>query len=173
MIDPASIYRYQMDQALALPSILGVSQYQSYLITITNDQISSSDPSNQKVVVETRLTVADGYRCNVPGFYLNPMVKQMQGEQIVLSNGQLTNNLLLLGPFVFPYCWRGCSFGTDPQIFQPASHKTSNIQVYLQIKGLGLSPKGNFFEIKEIKIDDMSNLSYQLVLEATKTRPQL
>lgn len=172
--DPAHALRAAMDEGLAIPSIMGVSEYQSYLIIITNDQINSDDSSNNKVVVTSRLTVADGYRCWAPrDGYLNPMLKQMAGEQITISNGQLTNNLLVLGPLVFPYEICCETRGTDPQRFQTVSYQSNNTQIYIQIKGLGLSPLGNFFQVKEIKIDDMGSLSYHVLLEATVTVPNL
>jgi hypothetical protein len=173
MFDPSNALKYSIDSALAIPSILGICRYESYLITIANDRVKYNDPITNKMVVETRLLVSDGYRCYAPGYYLNPMLKQNNGENVVLSNGQLTSNQLLLGPLVFPYCFNGCNYGIDPLSFQPAGQATNNVQIYIQIRGVGLSPKGNIFQVKEVKIDGMTTLSYYLELEATLTAPNL
>ena len=126
------------------------------------------------LLLTTRLLMADGYRNYSAGDgYLNPMVKQEHGENVVLSNGQLTNNIIYLGPLVLPYILNGVCGGIDPKLFQPALNKNNNIQIYIQLRGQALSPKGNYFQVKELKISDMGGISYIVVLEATNTNPDV
>jgi hypothetical protein len=165
--DASAAFKYQMDYMLAIPSILGVAQYKVYLVQVVNDQIDFNDTAASRVVSSTRLLVADGYRdYATPDGYLNPTIQQEFGAQLVLSNGQFVDAVLLLGPLVFPYTANGFSGGIDPLILQPAIGSNNNIQIYIQIQGLGLNPKGNFFDVKEIRIADMGNLSYYAVLSA-------
>ena len=162
--DPSQYLRQSVDSILALPNMIGAAQYQVYLVQVSKDQISFDDVSAARTVAKTRITVADGYRANAPqDGYLNPVLKHQSGEQLVLSNGQLTNNLIIMGPLVFPYATATMTGGLDPTLFQPATSNI-NIQTFIQIAGSGLSPKGNFFDIKEIILEVMSNITYSVLL---------
>lgn len=164
--DASQALRYAADQALALPSILGVSQYAVFLITVSNDQVDINETDTQRLVSKKRIVIADGYRAySSADGYLNPMLSQEEGEQLIISAGKLTANRLLLGPLVFPYTLNNFSGGFDPQLLQPANGG-GNKQVYIQIQGIGLSPSGNFFTIKELVLDQMSNISYSVVLQS-------
>lgn len=172
--DASEAFKYSEDFMLAFTSIIGRTPYQIFLITITNDQIDINDVNTGRVVTEQRILIADGYRSYAAGDgYLNPIVKQLSGEQLVLSNGQLTANQLMLGPIVFPYTANGFSGGTDAALFQPPLGSNSNTQIYVQIRGPGLSPKGNFFEVKQVVLKNMAAFSYKLLLEATSSNPAL
>ncbi len=165
--DASQCMRYAMDFMLAVPSVIGVSEYSIYLINVINDQIGFNDTSINEVITETRLLVADGYRTYAAGDgYLNPCIKQETGQNLVLSNGQLTTNKLILGPLVFPYTCNNFSGGLDSMIFQPPVGTNSNQQIFIQIRGNALSPNGNYFDVEEINIADMGGLSYYLVLKA-------
>jgi hypothetical protein len=166
--DASNAFKYSTDFVLAYASIVGVSPYEAYLVEITNDQIAFNDTSSGRVVSSTRILLADGYRSYAAGDgYLDALIVQEYGQQLVLSNGQLTTNILLLGPLVFPYTENGFSGGFDSTLFQPAIASNNNIQIYVQIQGPGLSPKKNFFEVKEIRLVDMSGISYLAVLSAS------
>jgi hypothetical protein len=172
--DASQAFRYAMDFTLAQTSVLGVTPYQVYLIQIDNDLVNFDDTTTNKQVTTTRILIADGYRnyAALDG-YLNPIVTQENGENLVLSNGQIVANTIVVGPIVFPYTQNGFSGGTDAQIFQPPIGTNNNLQIYLQIQGVALSPSGNFFQVKEMKIAGMSGLSYQLVCTATVTNPNI
>jgi hypothetical protein len=168
--DCSQAFRYAMDFSLAVTNIVAVTPYQVYLINIVNDQIDITDTSANRVVTQTRILMADGYRSYAPfDGYLNPIVQQEDGSQLVLSNGQLTSNKIMVGPIVFPYTLNNFSGGTDIQLFQPSIGNNNNTQIYIQIRGDALSPKGNFFDIKEAVISDMGGLSYRLICEATSS----
>lgn len=167
--DASQAFKYSMDFVLAYTSIIGVTPYQVYVVQIKNDQIDINDTDSARIVSSTRITVADGYRSYAaPDGYLNPILAQdkTKGEQLIISNGKLTANRLLLGPLVFSYTANNFSGGIDPQLFQPAIGSNNNLTVYVQIQGPGLSPTGNFFTIDEIAIDSMSGLSYQVILKS-------
>lgn len=171
--DPTQNLRYALDfGAGPVTSIVGITQYQVWLINVTNDPIGFDDASNQRSVTQTRLTVADGYRTYAVGDgYLNPRVRQVDGEQLLISNGQITAQKLMLGPFVFPYTVNGFSGGIDPVKFQPAIGNTNSTEIYIQLRGPALSPKSNFFEVKKIVLLGMNNIAYRLELEATLQNP--
>jgi hypothetical protein len=172
--DASHAFKYAEDFMLAFTSIIGRSPYHSYLITITNDQVDINDVNTGRVVTQQRLLIADGYRDYAAGDgYLNPIIKQINGEQLVLSNGQLTANQIMLGPIVFPYNWNNFAGGTDSALFQPPLGSNSNTQIYVQLRGPGLSPNGNFFEVKQVVLKNMAAFSYRLLLEATSSNPAL
>lgn len=172
--DASQAFRYAMDKGLAIPSMLGVSQYSVYITTVTNDQVDINDVDSNRLVTSTRLLISDGYRSYAAGDgYLNPMIQQEMGEQLIISNGKLTANKLKLGPLVFPYTLNGLSSGIDPNLFQPAIGSNTNVSVYVQVKGLGLNPNTNFFTIEEIVIDGMDNLSYEVILKSDNLVIQL
>ena len=132
-----------------------------------------NDVDTNRVVSITRITVADGYRSYAANDgYLNPMIEEISGEAITISNGKLTSQSLRMGPLVFPYTVpltingvSPISGGFDPKLLQPSIFN-NNLQVFIQIKGTSLAPQGNFFEIKDIEIDNMSNISYNVLLSS-------
>ena len=158
-----------MDFTLAQTSVVGVTPYEVFLVEITNDQVSFDATDASRIVDETRILIADGYRSYAAlDGYLNPIVRQENGENLFLSAGQLTSDMIAVGPIVFPYFWNNFSGGTDAQIFQPPANST-NIQVYIQIRGVALSPSGNFFDVKQMQISDMGGLSYKLICQANSS----
>ena len=166
--DASNAFKYQTDFMLAFPSIVGASPYSAYLVEITNDQIAFDDTSGGRLVSSLRITVADGYRDYAAGDgYLDPLIVQEFGQQLIISQGQLSSSIVLLGPLVFPYTENGFSGGFDSNLFQPLITTNNNIQVYVQIQGPGLSVKKNLFEVKEIRLVDMSGIAYLLVLSAS------
>lgn len=172
--DASEAFKYAEDFMLAFTSIIGRSPYKTYLITITNDQVDINDTGSGRTVTEQRILIADGYRDYAAGDgYLNPIVKQLDGQQLVLSNGQLTANQLMVGPIVFPYDYNNFSGGTDSALFQPPIGSNSNTQIYVQIRGPGLSTNGNFFEVKQVVLKNMAAFSYRLLLESTSSNPLL
>ena len=173
--DASQALRYAMDFGLATTSIIGVSPYAVYLVNIENGQISIDDTAGSRSVTETRLLIADGYRsyASTADGYLNPMLKQLDGQQLLISNGQLTANHLVLGPLVFPYNWNNFAGGVDATLFQPPIGANNNSAIYIQIRGPALSPFGNFFEVKHVIITKMHGLSYRLLLQSTSSNPRL
>jgi hypothetical protein len=172
--DASQAFRYAMDFGLANASIVGVAEYNVYLITVVNDVIGFGDSNTSLATTAQRIVIADGYRSYAGGDgYLNPIIQQNNGQNIVLSNGLITANTLTLGPIVLTYFANNFAGGIDPVNFQPATGTNNNTQIYIQIGGPGLSPTGNFFQIKEVIINGMSNLSYQLLLIATADKPDL
>lgn len=169
--------KFAEDFTNVVDCLLAQNRKQVNLVIITNDNINYNDPTNQKTVIETRITIADHYRSYAPiDGYLNPRVEQYNSDIMVSANGQLTDNLLLIGSLVFPYEVNGFRGGIDPVMFQPASSSVSSIQTYIQILGLGLSPQGNWFQIKEIKLTGkgiQEGISYKVLVEATSTIPLL
>ena len=171
--DASQSFRYAMDFTLAQTSILGVTPYSVYVIQIVNDQIDISDTDGYRAVTETRVLIADGYRPYSAGDgYLNPIVTQELGQQLIISNGQLTSNSIELGPIVFPYTQNNFSGGTDSQLFQPAIGSYNNVQVYVQLRGVGLAPNGNYFDVDQIVISDMGGLSYRVILKSNTSAVQ-
>ena len=165
--DASSAMRYAMDFTLAQTSIVGVTPYSVYVYQILNDQVDISDTDGYRVVLKERILIADGYRTYASqDGYLNPIVTQEMGESLLVSNGQITSNIIILGPLVFPYTANNFTGGIDTAIFQPPILDNNNIQVYVQLRGDALSPKGNFFDVDEIKTADMGGLSYYVVLKS-------
>lgn len=166
--DASQALRYAADQALAVPSIVGVSPYAVYLVTITNDQVQFNDTGSSRAVLTERILVADGFRSYAAlDGYLNPLITQMNGEALIISGGQILATNLVMGPLVAPYSYNSFVGGTDPQLFQPLQGSTANTQVFVQIKGTGLSPKGNWFAIKWVELDALRGLTFKVILEST------
>jgi len=169
--------KYAEDMTNAVDCLLAQNRKQINYVAITNDAINYDDTNINKTTIISRLTIADGYRSYAPyDGYLNPGFEQISAENTVLSAGQLTDNLFLIGPFVFPYELNGVSGGVDPYLFQPSIGSNNNIQIYLQIFGLGLSPQGNFYKIKEIKLSGkgiQAGISYKLLIQSTQSNPLL
>jgi hypothetical protein len=167
--DASQSFRYSEDFTLAIPSILGVAPYQVWLVNIINDQISFNQTNSLRVETRKRILVADGYRSYAPNDgYLNPMIEQLDNRTIVISNGQLDADTLLLGPIVFPYILNGFSGGIDPlSTFQPPRSINSNQQIYIQILGNGLATTGNYFRVDTILLkESLFQLSYRVLLKS-------
>jgi hypothetical protein len=174
----ANALKYAEDMTNVVDCLLAQNRKKVNLVNIISDQINYNDTTTNKTVIITRIVIADGYRSYAPpDGYLNPRVELAKSVGILVSsNGQLTDNMFVVGSLVFPYTLNGFSGGLDPIVFQPASERASNIQTYLQIFGLGLSPTGNFFQIKEILLSGkgiQEGISYKLLIEATSTNPLL
>lgn len=163
--DASPFNRWGMDYSLASTSISAVSPYSAYIIKIVNDQVDITDTDADRVVTESRILIADGHRWYAPGDgYLNPILEQEDGQQLIISNGQLTTTRLILGPLVFPYTTYFVSGGTDVNLFQPQIGSNNNVQVYVQVRGPGLSLKSNYFVVDRIMTEDMTGLSYKVLL---------
>jgi hypothetical protein len=166
--DASQALRYSKDQVLAIPSILGVSEYAIWLYQTVNAPVSFSDVGQGTPNAPIRITVADGYRSYAAGDgYLNPMLEQEGTQTLVMVNGQLTAENLRLGPIVFPYTFLQFTGGIDPLLFQPPRGNNKHITSYIQVLGTGLATSGNYFVCKSIILDSgMSNISYQVELVA-------
>jgi hypothetical protein len=167
--DASQAFKYSTDFMLAVPSILGVATYQVNLITIINDQVNYDDPTNTRVATSNRITVADGYRDYSSGDgYLNPMVKDANGQTLVLSGGSIVDMEVILGPLVFPYYENNFAGGLDSGLFYPLLNTANNVQVFIQLMGPGLNEvNGNFFKVKEVVLNAMSNIYFKLRLTGT------
>jgi hypothetical protein len=168
--------RMANDYATTATCVIGEAAYEVNLITIINDQINFNDSITTpgRTVSIKRLTIADGYRGFVtPDGYMNVPVKQVDGEQLLLSGGIITNQLLILGPISFPYTAGHVSGGIDPNVFQPPRGSSGNTQIFIQLQGQSLSSNGNFFEIKQIMLSHMATVCYNLLLQATASNPLL
>jgi hypothetical protein len=176
MNTPIDAIRLSADYAQLGPCLVGFNPYACWIVEINNDQ--SFNATTAPVIFQTRLTVANAYSSYAPGDgYLNPPVRQMSGQQILLSGGAITDNLITMGPFVFPYETTFVSGGTDPVSFQPDS-STFNNQLYVWIntsgtgQGLALNANnGNYFEVKKLQLSNMNNISYLVVLQSTSYVP--
>jgi hypothetical protein len=167
--DASDPIRLANDYALLGRVMLGECPYAVWLYQITNDQISFADLPANPTITKTRLTVCEGYLSFAPGDgYLNPPVSQLTGEQLVLSGGALTDNIVKLGPLVFPYV-SGQGGGINPQIFQNTS--PNNEQLYIQLTGPSLNANGNYFVVKQLVIESMNNIRYWVLLQATSSTP--
>lgn len=169
-IDPSDALRVAADYGLLGRVLLGECPIAAYVVEMVNDQINFDTlPSITPTITKTRITVAEGYISFAPGDgYLNPPIKQLSAEQISLSGGVLTDNMVVLGPLTFPYTSIGPG-GTDPNIFQPS---ITNGQTYVLLQGPGFnSTNGNYFEIKQIMLDDMKHITYHVLLKATASNP--
>jgi hypothetical protein len=174
-LNPILALRIAEDYANAADCILGECPYQTFLVTATNSSIDLDTIANAVPTPEYfRVTIADGYRSYLAlppsDGYLYPQVLQENGMQLFASQGFLTSNTVILGPIVLPYTWGPKTGGIDPSFFQPPSG-SQNIKYWIQFQGPGLSPNGNYFDIKEIKIDAMNNINYFLILVATENAP--
>lgn len=165
--DASQAFRYSMDFMLAQTSVLAVTPNSVYIVEVTNDQIGFNDTSAARITKETRVLIADGYRSYAAGDgYLNPIIEEPSGQSLVLSAGQLLNQTLQLGPIVFPYNWNNFAGGTDSNLFYPLVGSNKNVQIYVQIRGVGLALNSNFYDVDHMKIADMGGLSYYLMLNA-------
>lgn len=137
--------------------LLSQDQKPIFLVTIVNDQINFDSDSTQRIISSQRITIGDGYSLFVSqqyspyDGYKYPRIQQLSDSVMVLANGQLTDMTILVGSICFPYDFNGIIGGLDPlATFQPPQGTNSNIEVYLQIFGLGLPTNVNYFKIKEI-----------------------
>lgn len=167
--DPSQAFRYQTDAMLAQPSILGVAPYICNLVTKTGAQRSVGQTSGLGTITTTRLLVGamfDGYFSFAPNDgYLNPLVRDVNGEVAILSAQTLTEMEWMLGPLVFPYqatdiYGNAITGGTDANLFFPS---TPEINVYIQLLGPGLNPTyGAYFKVQEVVLSKAFNVSYKL-----------
>jgi hypothetical protein len=172
--DASQALRYAMDQGLAVPSILGVCEYAVYLYTLSNDQIDLDHLTSVSSVSTQRILIADGYRSYAAGDgYLNPMVKEDSTSVLLGSNAVFTSKTVTVGPIVMPYNLNNLVSGYDPNTFAPPTNST-NLQYWIQLVGpgiLGGYGQGSFYDINEIRLSDMGNLSFYLIIKATGTNP--
>ena len=169
--------RYAEDQCNAVDCLLSQDQKPVYIVYVSGDITNFDDPINQKVIVKNRVTIADGYRAwtateiTAMDGYLYPRVEQLRGQALVLAGGQLTDKLFLIGSLCLPYDFNGFHGGLDPiQTFQTAPTNNSNIEVLLQIFGLGLPGSVNYFKIKDIVLSGkgiQEGISYKVLAEET------
>lgn len=172
--DASPAFRYAMDFTLAQTSVLGVSPYAVYVYSTTNAAIDLDDLASVSSSTTQRILIADGYRNYASGDgYLNPIVTE-ETTAILLGSGTVfSSKTILVGPLVLPYTANNFSGGTDPAVFSPPKNAT-NLQYWIQIIGpgvLGGYGQGSFYDITEIRLSDMGNLSYYLILKATATNP--
>jgi hypothetical protein len=170
-VDASDPLRLAADYSLLGRVMLGECPYAVYVVLITNDQINFNTLPTVPTLTPTRITVCEGYLSFAPGDgYLNPPIRQLSGEQLVLSGGALTDNLVSLGPLSFPYV-SGQGGGTSPALFQPPSAEQ---QVYVLLQGPALNQTlaGNYFKVKQIVLNDMKNITYNVLLEATSSIPE-
>src|SRR5271166_3804021 len=96
--------RNYIDLADGVVASLGLAPYAIYLTQIVNDHVAYNDPDGYAVRTDTRITVKSCYCncCGADGYdgYLNPPIRQKEGQQLVISNGALTANEFILGPLV-------------------------------------------------------------------------
>ena len=171
------------DMANAADVLLSENTKQVFVITVSNDQVAYNDTSSSRVVSSQRITIADGYRPFVYqedtpfDGYLYPCVRQLSPSEVkVISNGQLSSNMFLLGPIQFPYTLGSFSGGLDPlATFQPTIGGSNNLQIYVQLFGVGLPSTTNYFDVKEIVLTGKGinpGLSYKVLLESSNINIQ-
>jgi hypothetical protein len=167
--------RYAEDFTNATDCLLSQNQKAVYVVYMTNDQVAFDDPSTQRTVIQNKITIADGYRAWTAPLispydgFLYPRVRERKANILVQGKDQLTLTQVEVGSLVLPYCFNGCNYGTDPDVFTPGIGKNSNVQVYLRIFGFGLPDTANLYTIKEVKLSGtgiQEGISYKLIAEA-------
>jgi hypothetical protein len=166
--------RYAEDQCNAVDCLLSQDQKPVYVITVTGDTTNFDDTGLTRILTSQRITIADGYRAwtasQITGMdgYLYPRVEELTGQALVLAGGQLTDKLFLIGALVLPYNFNGMVGGLDPlPTFQPTSN--ANIDVYIQVFGLGLPRTVNYYKVKNIVLSGkhiQEGISYKVLCEA-------
>lgn len=170
---------YSEDQCNAVDVLLSDNTKQVFVVQVLNSQIGYNDTGASKIVNTTRITIADGYRAFVAqddtpfDGYLYPCVRQLSpAETKILANGQLSTNMFLVGPILFPYTYNGNSYGLDPlATFQPSISGNSNQQMYVQLFGVGLPTTTNLYAVKQIVLTGkgiLPGLSYKVLIEAAQ-----
>lgn len=176
-----SALRFAEDYANAVDALLQETPYHTFLTIVNNsyvgiESLGNTTPSR----TDLRITIADGYRSYLvqqgqDDGYLYPQIEQISGLQNFASEGVLTSNVLVLGPLVLPYTLiNGITGGTDPAQFQPSiGDPINNVSYWIWLVGPGInnSDNGNYYDIKEMKIDAMNNINYYLVLQAAQKPP--
>lgn len=176
--DPTDAIRYAIDYgANATVGILGMDRYATFLVQAPSPAIDLASLSNPvQELTSTRITVADGYRPWIaPGDgYLYPLVKEITTTEPLASGGVLSVRQVKMGPLVFPYLWNspfsydGIAGGIDPSFFTPLSN------YWIKIVGEGIiggHGNGCFYEIKQIELTSMKNITYYLILQSTSSQP--
>lgn len=174
--DPTDAIRYSIDfGALATLNVLGFTQNAVYVCDITDDQLAFGDTGTSRIINVQRLLVADGYRSYAVGSggdgYLNPMVRQINGQQVILSGGLITNQELVIGPICLSYNYNGFAGGVSTQLFQNNNSTDDNVSTYIHIMGRGLNPAGNYFAVKQIILEGMHNLTFKVLLDSNNVFP--
>jgi hypothetical protein len=177
--NPQNAFRLAEDQCNKVDCLLGLNPYAIYVLTIENDEVSFDDPTNIRVVnPPQRIVLADGYLPSAPyDGYLNPRVVQTSSSVSVLAGGQLSANYISIGPLCYPYTnGYGLSGGYDPlSTFQASTTLPgqNNLQVWLQIVGIGLSSTANsFYRVISIRLSGkgiQEGVSYKVIAESTGT----
>ena len=141
--DPIDFIRFAADQALAVPAQIQLRPYTVTLTTLTwtGDRVGVG-------------TDTDGYQVVTNYGGINPRFRQVSKQEIVLSGGQLKDQDVVIGPFVFPYDTGNTTGGTDPKIFSPDVSAT-NIEFYIKVEGPNFPTGGSYFK----KIWDSSERS--------------
>jgi hypothetical protein len=179
----SSALAYAEDMTNSVDVMVSENTNPIYVVVVSNDQVAFNDTSAARVVSKTRITIADGYRPYIAqqdspfDGYLNPDVRQLTPAEIKLySPGQLSSNMFLIGPILFPYVFGGKNYGLDPLlVFQPSIGGNNNLQVYVQIFGLGLPNTTNYFVIKRIILSGKGiaeGLAYKVLIEAAMVNIQ-
>jgi hypothetical protein len=144
-------------------------------VTITNAGGSAPGVGGSRVRTDQRITIYDGYSPDYSADgYLNPQVRYVSQQEIVLSGNSLKNLDVCMGPIVYPYSTNGGG-GFDSNQFAP-NVDLGNTQIYVHIKGGGsstISNNGlnstNGIYCKVIYSIQDSDLSYKVYLRNTNT----
>lgn len=158
--DISNSLRYALDTSYQQAAILGLHSFSVTLITISNPGGSRPAVGGSRVRTEQRLTIGQGFGSNFPGDgYLNPQVRFVSQQDIVLSGNLLNDRDLVIGPFVYPYDTCSLTGGLDYDLIEPAVND-NNSQLYFKIVGHGLFENGIY--CKRIYAITDSNLSYKI-----------
>lgn len=153
MNTPIEYIRYAADQALAVPDKINLRPYIVTLFTITWD--------GDRVGVGTS---TDGYTIVSNALGVSPRFRQVSQQEIVLSGGQLRDQDVVIGPFVFPYETHIGSGGTNPNLFSP-DLTSDPIEFYINITGPNFPEGGSNF--KKIYDNSQRNVMYRVYLRNT------
>lgn len=158
--------RAAADNGVGIVAYKELSDFEVYLVNVTNDQVNFNDSDASRTRVDTRITVGSAIGTN-----LNPHVsyitKMDEFTTSVLAGGALTDMELMLGPLIFPYDTGYQTGGYSPSNFQPGPTSAKNTQIYVHLIGDGLNQaNGNYFKVKEVVLNGMDNTFYYVKLTA-------
>lgn len=129
---PIEYIRYAADQALSVPNQINL---RPYTITLTTITWSGERPGLG--------TSTDGYTIVRNANLVNVRLRQVSKQEIVLSNGQLKDQDVVIGPIVFPYSTTVGSGGLDPAVFSSVS---TSEELYINITGPNFPSGGSYFK---------------------------
>jgi len=157
MNTPIDYIRFAADQALYTPSLINLRPYTIQLEThvwsgkrqgLGNEIITNIDTLNGS-------TVGGIGQCP-------PRLRQVTSKEVSVSNGQLRDRDLKIGPFIQTYAIDGASGGYDPLFFEPPV--ISPTELYISVSGPDY-PSQIRYKITSVKAD--TRVVFYIFIRAT------